>query len=263
MLKYSLFLLCIFAFCSFCTAQDNRRLLLQHQPPPLAKQFYDRGLSVYFGQGQQSNDEDKDSVLAAARCIDSATTIDADYYLAYEEGANFYLVAKDYNRSLLSVKNMIRLNPGSAELYRYEGVLYFKIGDDERSLKAFQKSLELYEQDVEIATAMLDTMTSDTVGGRLSDGVKRLREAHGKVTMALDDKAIGLVLINARYGKTLMDSLSTTTDQEGRYCYYKDLRMQRCSQAAKYKDKTKAELVEMLISGKHTKSFRPSLRQAY
>jgi len=92
-----------------------------------------------------------DSSRKAILLLDSATSIDSNYYRAYFHKLMFLYSLKQYDKAIVATQNLIRLRPGAHDLHTFAGIFYEKINDSISSKKYFQKSLS-------ICNTVLDTM---------------------------------------------------------------------------------------------------------
>lgn len=97
---------------------------------------------------------DKDSCRKAIAYLDSATGIDSDYFLGYENKLMFLNRLGDYKSGLAAINQLIRLRPNAHDLYLNKGIFYEKLNDSASAAKCFEKSLS-------ICNAVLDTMSSE------------------------------------------------------------------------------------------------------
>ena len=96
---------------------------------------------------------DKDSCRKAITYLDSATGIDSDYFLGYDNKLMFLNRLGDYKSGLAAINQLIRLRPNAHDLYLNKGIFYEKLNDSVNAAKCFEKSLS-------ICNAVLDTMSS-------------------------------------------------------------------------------------------------------
>jgi len=95
--------------------------------------------------------DNNDSAGKAIKFLDSATSIDSNYFLGYYNKLMFLNQLKQYDKAIVTVNNLIRLKPNANDIYWNGGIIYEKIGDTVSSRFYFQKSLT-------ICTKVLDTM---------------------------------------------------------------------------------------------------------
>lgn len=96
--------------------------------------------------------DNPDSCRKALLFLDSATAIDSNDFLAYYNKLMFLGGLKQYDRTILTFNELIRLRPNAHDLLMMKGILYEEIGDTILSKPYFQKSLS-------ICNSVLDTMT--------------------------------------------------------------------------------------------------------
>ncbi|HEX3768393.1 MAG TPA: hypothetical protein VHT72_08445 [Puia sp.] len=88
----------------------------------------------------------------AATLLDSATTIDSNYFLGYANKLICLGRLKEFKKAIVSVKNMMRIRPVAPDLYATCGFLYESTGDSASAGENFKKALILDE-------GLLDTMS--------------------------------------------------------------------------------------------------------
>ena len=95
--------------------------------------------------------ENPDSCLKALSYLDSATALDSNCFLCYQNKIMFLNNLKQYDKIIIANNNLIRIAPNAHDLYMTGGIYYEKVGDAENSKKYFKKSLS-------ICNIVLDTM---------------------------------------------------------------------------------------------------------
>ena len=95
--------------------------------------------------------DNPDSCRKALLFLDSATSIDGNDFLAYNNKLMFLFGLKQYDKAIKTVDEMLRLRPNAHDLYTMKGSFYERIGDTVSSKKCFQKSLAICDK-------VLDTM---------------------------------------------------------------------------------------------------------
>lgn len=93
-----------------------------------------------------------DSYRKAVILLDSATTIDSNFFLGYWNKVSCLTELKEFKKAIVSVKSMIRIRPKAPDLYESCGSLYDLTGDSNSADGYFKKFLTLYD-------AVLDTMS--------------------------------------------------------------------------------------------------------
>lgn len=93
-----------------------------------------------------------DSCKKALSFLDSATEIDKDNFLAYDNKLMFLYGLNQYEKIIKTLDEMLRLRPNAHDLYLTQGSFYERIGDTVSAKKCFQKSLAICDK-------VLDTMT--------------------------------------------------------------------------------------------------------
>jgi len=93
-----------------------------------------------------------DSSLKAISLLDSATTLDSNYFSGYYNKLMFLGQQKQYDKAIVAIQSLTRIQPLAHDLYLTGGMLYESTGDSISSKKYFQKSLA-------ICNMVLDTMS--------------------------------------------------------------------------------------------------------
>ena len=75
--------------------------------------------------------------------LDSATTIDSNYYLGHFNKIMFLNRLSQFDKAILTSKNLIRLRPDAHDLYIICGIFYEKLNDTISSKNYFTQSLRL------------------------------------------------------------------------------------------------------------------------
>lgn len=139
-----LFVFLIIGFCS-CGQKSAK-----HKPDPEAIKLNNKIISLV------PFIDNIDSSKKALVFLDSATSIDSNYFLGYYNKLMFLYALKEYDKAVLAINNCIRIRPNAHDLFLTGGILYEKIGDTISSNAYFKKSLK-------ICNSVLDTMkTSNT-----------------------------------------------------------------------------------------------------
>ena len=133
--------------------------------------------------------DNADSCKKALTYLDSATTIDTNYFSGYYEKLMFLSSLNQFDKAVLTINNCIRIKPYAHELYFTGGILYERIGDTISSKIYFTKSLT-------ILNPVLDTMS---VNNR-------------DYEMLIGNKAMNLLMLNE--DKLLNDLLSNLSDNQ-------------------------------------------------
>ncbi|MDB5224341.1 MAG: hypothetical protein JWN83_3008 [Chitinophagaceae bacterium] len=97
--------------------------------------------------------DNPDSCRKALLLLDSATAIDSNNFLAYDNKLMFLYGLKQYDKAILTVNELLRLRPNAHDLFMMKGNLYEIIGDTISSKSNFQKALT-------ICNSVLDTMST-------------------------------------------------------------------------------------------------------
>jgi tetratricopeptide (TPR) repeat protein len=114
-----------------------------------------------------------DSSQKAIELLDSATTLDTNYYLGYFNKLMFLNNLKQFDKAILTTQNLIRLRPDAHDLYIIGGVFCEKNSDTISSKGYFQKSLA-------ICNVVLDTMSFK----------------NSDYEMIMTNKAVNLIMLN-------------------------------------------------------------------
>jgi tetratricopeptide (TPR) repeat protein len=129
----------IFVLFSLSASAQN----LTHKVDPAAVRLNNMAMDLDI--------QNSDSASKAIIFLDSATAIDSNYYLGYYNKLIFLNQLRQYNKAIIAINNLIRLQPNANVFYFNGGIIYEKIGDTISSRNYFQKSLA-------ICTKVLDTM---------------------------------------------------------------------------------------------------------
>jgi tetratricopeptide (TPR) repeat protein len=134
-----------------------------------------------------------DSCKKAILLLDSATAIDSSDYLVYWNKLPFLAHLKEYNKAIVAINNILRLEPNANDVYLMGGMFYEKIKDTITSKIYFQKSLT-------ICNSALDTMN---VNNR-------------DYSMLVGNKAVNLIMLGeqAQADKLLKKLSETETNDE-------------------------------------------------
>jgi len=124
----------------------------KHTTNPYAKKLNDSAMR----EASHMNDSGYQKTILL---LDQATTIDSNYFMAYWNKLIFQSQLKQYDKAIVTAKNLIRIKPMAPDLYLTCGGLYERISDTLSAKDAFQKALSLYNN-------LLDTMS---VGNRYYD----------------------------------------------------------------------------------------------
>lgn len=92
-----------------------------------------------------------DSCKKAIAYLDSATTIDSNYFLGHYNKLMFLSTLADYGKCVKTVNHLIRLRPDAHDLYLLGGMYNEAINDTMTAKKYFKKSLH-------ISNSVLDTL---------------------------------------------------------------------------------------------------------
>jgi tetratricopeptide (TPR) repeat protein len=116
----------------------------KHTIDPYAKKLNDSAVRLTF----RMHDSDYQNAILL---LDQATTVDNNYFLAYWNKLSFQSRLKQYDKAIVTTKNLIRIRPMAPDLHVTCGILYERIGDTISAPLDFQKALSLYND-------VLDTM---------------------------------------------------------------------------------------------------------
>ena len=137
--KFEIILIVALFSLSACAKKSNK-----HKIDPAAIKLNYLAMDLYIHHNN-------DSISKAIKFLDSATTIDSNYFLGYYDKLVFLNQLRRYDEAIIAIKNIIRLRPDANDFYLMGGIFYEKIGDTVSSRNYFQKSLA-------ICTKVLDTM---------------------------------------------------------------------------------------------------------
>jgi tetratricopeptide (TPR) repeat protein len=133
-----------------------------------------------------------DSSKKAIELLDSATTLDTNYYLGYFNKLMFLNSLRQYEKAILTTQNLIRLRPDAHDLYIIGGVFCEKNNDTITSKNYFQKSLA-------ICNTVLDTMSLKNSG----------------YEMIMINKVVNLVMLNKNSEANILLKKLIETQLEG------------------------------------------------
>ena len=132
--------LCLSGFLFSC-GQSHQK----HKPNPAAVRLNDQAIGLEAFNNM-------DSLRKALALLDSATSLDSNYFLGYYNKLSVLNQLKDYDRAIQTANHLIRLRPMANDLYSACAILYEKTGDTTAAKTYFTKSLS-------ICNAVLDTMS--------------------------------------------------------------------------------------------------------
>lgn len=135
----------------------------------------------------------EDSARKAISLLDKATVIDSNYFLGHFNKLMFYNQLKQFDKAVLTVDKLIRLQPAAHDLYLTGGILHERLGDTIASRPYFEKSLA-------ICNSVLDTMSTE----------------NRNYDMLVGNKAINLVMLGkqATANELLSRLYNSQTDEE-------------------------------------------------
>ncbi len=161
------------------------------------------------------NIQNRDSAIKAIIFLDSATAIDSNYYLGYYNKLIVLNQLKQYNKAIIAINNLIRLQPNANVFYFNGGIIYEKMGDTISSRYYFQKSLE-------ICIKVLDTMKVE----------------NGNYEMLITNKAVDLIMLGKKEeGNLLLIQV-----------YEKQTDKSQKEMTFSFMNKNKSEIVEMITN---------------
>ncbi len=108
----------------------------------LAKQAADTVMKSFGANRVQT-------LTVAINLLKKAITIDSSYFPAYRSKMMYETELKQYKNAVLTGKQMIKLRPMSPELYGNVGFICEKEGDATSSRQYFERSLVLYDQQID------------------------------------------------------------------------------------------------------------------
>ena len=172
----------IFIFLIF-GVDSCRQKDLKHTVNPVAVKLANEATSLV------SFIDNTDSCKKAITLLDSATAIDSNYFLGYQNKLMFLTQLKQYTKAILTNNNLIRIKPFAHEIYLTSGLLYMKMSDTLTSRNYFQKSLT-------ICNNALDTMNVN----------------NKNYVMLVSDKAFNLIMLGEN--KKLNELLQSLSARE-------------------------------------------------
>ena len=119
----------------------------KHKVDSKAHQLNDSAISLTM------KSQDSLTYVKAISLLNQATAIDSDYYFAYWNKLAFQSQLEQYDKALLTTKQLLRLKPNAPDYYLSIGMLYEKTGDTTSANKYFHTGLSLYNN-------LLDTMST-------------------------------------------------------------------------------------------------------
>jgi len=164
--------------------------------------------------------DNSDSCKQALLYLDSATTIDNNFFNCYYNKLMFLCSLKQFDKAVQTLNECLRIAPRAGNLYFTGGVLYEKIGDTISSKKYFQKSMT-------IINSVLDTMKARNLD----------------YEVLLNDKALNLIMLDDYKGGN--DMLKAFADRQQE----RDLK----EMALSYMNKSKKEIVDMLTDMQYSR----------
>ena len=179
----------------------------QHKVDPAAIRLNNMAMEL--------NIQNSDSASKAIIFLDSATAIDSNYYLGYYNKLIFLNQLRQYNKAIIAINNLIRLQPNANVFYFNGGIIYEKIGDTISSRDYFQKSLE-------ICIKVLDTMKVE----------------NRNYEMLITNKAVDLIMLGEKEkGNLLLIKV-----------YENQIDKSLKAMALSFMNKSKSEIVEMITN---------------
>lgn len=158
-----------------------------------------------------------DSCLKAIKLLDSATSLDSNYFLAYYNKVMFLNTLNEYGKAIVAIKNSIRIKPEANDLYMLGGLLYEKVSDSLLAAQYFRESLN-------ICNKILDTMS----------------KGNSDYLMLMSNKVINLIMLgnHSEANKLLKKIYENETDESEKNNILETM------------SATKAELINKIFSAK-------------
>ena len=117
-----------------------------HKVDPAAISLNDKAVALIM-----TFSGNKDSSNKAIALLDSATSIDSNYFLGFYNKLMFLDELGFFDKAINTVNNLIRIRPNANDLYLTRGMLYAKTKDSAAGNIYFKKCLS-------ICNSILDTM---------------------------------------------------------------------------------------------------------
>jgi tetratricopeptide (TPR) repeat protein len=202
MARIEITLIVVLFSLSTCAQKENN-----HKVDPAAVRLNNMAMELDI--------QNSDSASKAILFLDSATAIDSNYYLAYYNKLIFLNQLRQYNKAIIAINNLIRLQPYANVFYFNGGIIYEKIGDTISSRNYFQKSLA-------ICTKVLDTMKVE----------------NRNYEMLVANKAVDLIMLGEKEEGNLLliQVYENQTDKSQK------------AMALSFMNKSKSEIVEMITN---------------
>ena len=118
----------------------------KHTVNPLAVKLNDEAMTLV------DHLDNIDSCKKGLYLMDKATSVDSNYFLGYWNKCMFQYKLKQYDKLILTYKQILRITPNAHDVYLACGLIYEKIGDSISAKNFFKKSLA-------ICSPVLDTMS--------------------------------------------------------------------------------------------------------
>jgi len=130
----------IFAICFLSLQAAHSQKVIN----PKAKRYYDLAIDSAYSNGDQG-------LQTAIGFLNQAIKIDYNYFNAYYNKFMFQNQLRQYDKAILTGKQMVRLRPKNVDVLISVGDVYERRGDTVTSLQYFNRGLSIYN-------AILDTM---------------------------------------------------------------------------------------------------------
>ncbi|MFI5163964.1 MAG: tetratricopeptide repeat protein [Bacteroidia bacterium] len=206
-----LFIIFFFSALVACGQQSSQTK--KHKVDSSARQLNDSAVALtqtFF---------DSLNYVKAIALLDKATAIDSDYYIAYWNKIAFQSQIKQYDKALVTSKEMIRLKPKTPDFYQRTGILYEIVGDHISADKYFHNALALYDN-------ILDTM----------------KTSNKNYDMLLMSKGVNLIMLGQQQkGNDILKRLYDTQADT----LYKEM-------TASFMNKSKTELLDTYRQNKYS-----------
>ncbi len=115
--------------------------------------------------------------------FDQAIELDPAYYLPHSNKTGIYISKKEFDKALAEIEMVIKKKPDFAQGWTIAGLLHEKLGDSISALKYYQKSVELFDGEIQnpekkeqIKAIRLNRAISLVLAGNEKEGKEELEK---------------------------------------------------------------------------------------